>query len=213
MAYTKEIWDQIYMEHCEDAPWMLEEYSDQVQYHLDKMIDNDKKGQRILEYGCGNGKVAMHFQKLGMYVDMADISHVLIQYLRKKYEGSGMGIFEVETPFVLGGRLYDIIIVWCVLHHIDPKEWNYYLEGFYQIMKVGGTLIIGGWDYTDTIIFRDNNVALYTQRETWFINPISGMIDTLKFTIVNSNVISIKNPLFDDTRKIRYFKLTKNQLL
>ena len=210
MVYTKEIWDKIYLEHCEDAPWMLVEYSNQVQCYLDELIDLKKKGQHILEYGCGNGKVAFHLQQKGMYVDMADISHVLIDYLKQKYDGSGMGIIEVETPYDLEIEKYDVVIVWCVLHHIAPEEWLFFIDGFYQLLKTKGTLIIGGWDDTDTIIHRDNNIALYTKRETWFVNTMREIIDNQKFTIAKSNIATIKNPLFDDLRKIRYYKLIKN---
>ena len=69
--YSQEFWDIIYKEHFQDAPWMdnswkknvIETISDDL-----KLLGKPIQGLRLLDYGCGNGYIGVHFSKMGCWL-------------------------------------------------------------------------------------------------------------------------------------------------
>lgn len=220
--YTRAFWDEIYRRHFRDAPWMSNSCVIGHIRNIEKFL-SDYKGssfleegireKKLLDYGCGNGKLAYHFySSRGLHVDLADISDELIKKLNKKYGKFDIGIYDVETPAELQklGKSYDIIIATSLFHHIVPMLWTQFLTEFASILQPSGLLIISGWDETDEVIAADNNTARFTGGRTWPLNPLIENIQQLDVfeTIVN-RVEDLPVSAFPRPRKIRYYMLKK----
>lgn len=213
--YSKKFWDEIYINHYQDAPWMDDSWKTNVY----KTIEEDialyaKQGSRplhLLDYGCGNGRMGYYFSTLGMVVDLSDISSVLVERLKEEYKGcKNVRVFRTATPKALFRReKYDIVIAWNLFHHLKPTIWHQFVSEFLDRMKMGGLLFISGWDKDDAVIKDDHNRARYTQHTTWFINDLPEYIQDLPCEVLIDRKLEEEVPVFATKRQFRYFVIKK----
>ena len=211
--FNRELWDRVYEKHLSDAPWLsnacFELYSPIIDFYLPDNI----KGLHILDYGCGNGKIAWRLHERGADVDMAEISQLMIEQLELQYPAGEVGIFEVEHPSDLSDlNRYDVVLTWMLFCNINPDYWESFLDGFCRIIKPGGTLIVGGWDCNDPINNENHNIVVYTEQRNWPINDLKYYIDN-RYSIVSDDCISVKLPFYEETRLIRCYDLVNNGLI
>lgn len=215
--YSQEFWDDIYMNHYQDAPWMDNSWKTEVLTVLEsdvtKYAKKSKKPLRLLDYGCGNGRMGYFFFLKGMKVDLSDISQVLIERLKEEYRNEkGLGIIRAGSPAELDAKnKYDIILAWNLFHHINPKHWKRFASQFLDRLKKQGVLLVCGWDKDDDIIRQDHNKARYTQQITWFVNDFPKHIEGLPCTLLENRQLTETVPFFNTERRFRYFVIKKNE--
>lgn len=213
--YSEKFWDDIYLSHYEDAPWMEDRWKSEsfaiLKQDIHQYARKSNKPLRLLDYGCGNGRIGFYFYREGMKVDLCDISQVLINRLKEVYKNNkGLGIIKTNTPMGLGAKCkYDIVIAWNVLHHINPNNWHLFIRGFFMKMKNDGILLISGWDEDDEVIKQDRNRARYTNQITWCINTFLDYLGDLPLEILENHQIREYVPLFGTNRVFRYYALKK----
>lgn len=173
---------------------------------LEPFIPNDAK--TMLDYGCGNGRMGLYFYEKGFDVDLVDISDYLIEKLKKEYENTQIHLFQAGKPDDLGDRKYDVIIAWSVFHHLNPKDWRAFLDGFWRLLNDGGILFIGGWDITDEVIKLDGKKARYTGKETWYLNSLIDYVGEV-FSVLKNDLLEVEVPTYDIKRRIRYYVLKR----
>lgn len=211
--YTREFWDDVYRKHFYDAPWMSNSCVRAHISNIEKYL-SDFEGKSLLDYGCGNGKLAYHFYKAGATVDLADISDELVEWLKKKYRKHDIGIYNVATPAELRkyGKSYDIVVATSFFHHIEPDLWKDFLLDFSTILKRDGLLVIGGWDETDEVIAEDQNTARFTGQRTWPINTMSSVIEEMEeYDMIVNTLEDLAIDAFPRPRKMRYFVIKNSK--
>lgn len=206
--YSREVWDSVYKKHKKDAPWLTDACCDIYTTAIYSYLPKDINGKHMLDYGCGNGKIAARLREDGAIVDLAEISHQMIKHLNKHYHSCN--IFEVDIPQEIGvSQTYDIIITWMLFCNIQSDFWTGFLDGFYKLLKPGGVLLIGGWDEDDPINKKNNNIVFFTGRQMWPINDLANTIKSSEFKIISNDKLSIKLPFYEQSRAVRCFKLEK----
>lgn len=118
-----------------------------------KQIARLKKGQKVLDLGCGNGLVAGEIIARGVKYYGIDISNGLIKVARKKYNQeikSGVVQFKVgdackKLPYQ--NNFFDAAVSFAVLHHIpsDDKRLKF-LQELRRVLKPGGWAGIIVWN-------------------------------------------------------------------
>ena len=87
----------------------------------------DLEGRRILEYGCGLGRLTVLLAKSGARVTAFDLSERSIEATRERLEFNGVAD-RVELVVASGEHLpfadgsFDLAIGKAVLHHLDPAD-------------------------------------------------------------------------------------------
>jgi len=113
---------------------------------LDFLFDDLlKKGDRVLDIGCGNGRLYEKITPVADYVGI-DNSKELVRIARESYpKGDFRVINALETPFRDGE--FDKVYTIALLHHI-PSEFLRIkiLEEIRRVLKPGGTIVITVWD-------------------------------------------------------------------
>ncbi len=114
---------------------------------LDFIKEEVKEGDKILDLGCGNGRLYEFLKEKRIEYTGIDSSEKLLELARKKY--------GVEAKFIRGDALslpfadesFDKIISIAVLHHIPSKELRRkFLSEARRVLKKNGVLIISVWN-------------------------------------------------------------------
>jgi len=208
--YTKEFWDSVYVRHFKDAPWLLNDWTSVGIAFARRYIDNKFKG-KILDYGCGNASVSRVFIDQGCHVDLADISHKMVEWLKVEFPFYNCGVMEVSTPgeIIKKDEKYDFILTFGVFHHIDPEYWSEFMASFHRLLRFGGVLLIDGWDSTDDVLKLNGMKAPMTGEESWHITNLIDYVNPNKFDVLENSVQAVTIRPFKNNRTVRYYALKK----
>ncbi len=101
------------------------------------LVADIKKGDRVLDLGCGNAlMLSLVLEKGGIYVGF-DLSEKLIEIAKEKYEkevNEGQASFFVgqATKLPFEDVQFDFVISFAVLHHVPSRELQ---EKYFQEIK------------------------------------------------------------------------------
>jgi 2-polyprenyl-3-methyl-5-hydroxy-6-metoxy-1,4-benzoquinol methylase len=94
---------------------------------------------KILDFGCGNGKLAKYFDK-EMYLGIDPISSCIdVARYRHPNHAFVVGTNEILSQFTRGQ--FEAVISWGVLHHLDDETLSKSLQGIREILSPGGSFI------------------------------------------------------------------------
>lgn len=109
------------------------------------LADYAKTGDRVLDLGCGNGRLIELFKGRPIEYSGVDISENLIAIAKQRYPGQDFQVFDgLKTPFK--DNWFDKIYCIAVLHHIPSYELRKeFLEEARRVLNSGGKLILTTW--------------------------------------------------------------------
>jgi 2-polyprenyl-3-methyl-5-hydroxy-6-metoxy-1,4-benzoquinol methylase len=101
-------------------------------------------GKRVLDFGCGEGKVASELAKLGCHVTGIDVSSELVTLARRRAKLDGLSDrVKLIVGDISGAALptssFDFVICNAVLHHVNiPKVFPRLM----RVLKSGGVAAV-----------------------------------------------------------------------
>lgn len=118
------------------------------------------RGARILDAGCGQGRIGGHLADLGHEVVGVDIDPYLVGVARNRHPGARWLIGDLaELPAVLAGAGvpggFDLLLAaGNVLTFIDAADRHRVLAGFREALGPGGRAVLGfgagrGWGFAE----------------------------------------------------------------
>ncbi|MFH0852430.1 MAG: class I SAM-dependent methyltransferase [bacterium] len=145
------------------------------------LADYVHPGGRILDLGCGNGRLVESFK--GKKIDYLGIdnSEMLIEEARKKYPENKFIAFDgLKIPFE--DYCFDTIFCIAVLHHIPSRQMRIeFLKEANRVLKPGGRLILTVWyfwtkrtywrlfsKFTLKKIFGKSELDFFDIKQPWF---------------------------------------------
>lgn len=129
-------------------------------FNIEPFREYLKDGIRLLDAGCGNGRLASTLQDAGYTLDYVGIdgSAELVAYAEKRRTGltSVRAEFRVVdlTAAHWGESLsdvapFDVVVSLAVLHHIPALERRaHVLREIRPLLQPGGTLVLSNWQFT-----------------------------------------------------------------
>ncbi|MFA5871704.1 MAG: methyltransferase domain-containing protein [Parcubacteria group bacterium] len=117
---------------------------------LDFIRDFVKPEDSILDFGCGNGRLAGYLKnKYKRYIGF-DTSRKLINIAKEKHAGDKTEFLKLDRDFQalpLENNSMDAIISIAVFHHFPGKVYRANAaKELYRVLRPGGTAIITVWN-------------------------------------------------------------------
>ena len=105
------------------------------------------KESRVLDIGCGNGRLVDMFEGMEINYTGIDSSKELIK-IAKKERGSKGSFFHanaLELPFDDG--TFDTVFSIAVLHHVPSEAYRaQFVSEIHRVLKPGGTCVVTTWN-------------------------------------------------------------------
>lgn len=153
---------------------------------IDAMVG---RGARILDAGCGTGRVGGHLATVGHHVVGVDLDPVLIEAARQDHPGSQWLVGDLaELDLSAQGITEGFDVVVCagnVMTFLAPSTRQEVLRRFRTHLRDGGRAVVGfgaGRDYEFSDFLTDADAAGLTPDlllATWDLRPFTDDADFL----------------------------------
>ena len=103
-------------------------------------------GEKVLDLGCGNGRLLQIFKEIDIDYTGVDNSEKLVEIARKIYPNAHFQVVNaLRLPFP--NNYFDKVYCVAVLHHTPSIELRLeLLEGVKRVLKPDGLFILTAWD-------------------------------------------------------------------
>jgi ubiquinone/menaquinone biosynthesis C-methylase UbiE len=99
----------------------------------------DLKGKRVLDVGCGTGRVLAKLRDSGASLFAADISEKMVAITKKKFPDVKTVVASIEKlPFE--DESFDVVFAMFVIVHL--KDLQKAFDEVYRVLKNGGIFIL-----------------------------------------------------------------------
>lgn len=104
--------------------------------------DYEFDGKRVLDFGCGAGRVLRHFQAEAGKAEFhgCDIHAPSIDYMRANYPIFTTFVNGEQPPLEVGSDVFDLVYAVSVFTHL-PHSWEAWLLEMRRVLKPGGLLV------------------------------------------------------------------------
>ena len=119
---------------------------------LESLAGFVKPKDRVLDIGCGNGRLYQIFANLSISFTGIDISEKLIEIAKERYPKCSFEVANMtELPFE--GKKFDVIFSLVAFHHLPTQETQLKaLEEMKRVLKSKGKIILLNWNaYSDWV--------------------------------------------------------------
>lgn len=121
-------------------------FYDQTTAHLDSFERYDLlemlkgvKGMKVLDLGCGTGRMTKKLLELGAEVVGVDVSEEMLNVARKKCRGAEFVLGDsANLPF--GEGEFDLVVASFLIVHLKGLEKSF--DEVYRVLKPGGVFIV-----------------------------------------------------------------------
>jgi len=105
-----------------------------------------KSGDKVLDAGCGNGRLYASLKEMQVDYTGIDLSPQLIKKAKSKYPQAKFSVADVlNLPFT--AEEFGSVISVATLHHIPSSEFqDQVIKQFYRVIKPGGYLMLTVWN-------------------------------------------------------------------
>lgn len=105
-----------------------------------------KSEGKVLDFGCGNGRLLEFIQNDELDYVGVDTSKKLIRIARKKYPNKSFVQISDERKLPFEDGEFDMIFAIAVFHHFTPKMADNALSEMKRVLKDDGVLVLTIWN-------------------------------------------------------------------
>lgn len=142
------------------------------------------RGARILDAGCGQGRVGGYLAQRGHLVTGVDIDELLIGVAKRNHPEATWKVGDLaELSELVAGDFDLIICAGNVVSFVDRRDRALVLTHFAEALSEKGRVVIGyganrGWDFDDFVAMATQcGLTLDARYSTWDLRPFDGDAD------------------------------------
>lgn len=203
---SKQKWESAYSKEREHLPWLENPIPEKI---IEQFCSHFNLGDKVLDYGCGDGILSEILVKKGLKVVCSDISQRALDMVLEKIPG--VETIQASEPLEIGNTpAFEGVIVWGVMHHIDKKLWGNYLDGFANLIKENGRILIGGHSMKDEEFAKGFRVSPTTGLISNAVDSLETLLVSHKLKIIDSDYFPFEEGFSKKQRVFKYFIAEKN---
>ena len=111
---------------------------------LSRHVDLFSTGKRILDWGCGPGRIVRHLRSVLPLAEIygTDYNEEYIGWCSKHLRGIDFSVNRIDPPTGYEDVFFDTIIGLSIFTHLSEKNHFDWINELYRIIKQGGMLFI-----------------------------------------------------------------------
>jgi ubiquinone/menaquinone biosynthesis C-methylase UbiE len=115
---------------------------------LEFIKNHVKEGDRILDFGCGNGRLLAFFSDKSVDYRGVDTSGKLIEIAKEKYPDKANNFLKIgsQDSLPFPNDFFNEIFSIAVFHHFPPEHSVGVAKELYRTLKPGGEIVITAWN-------------------------------------------------------------------
>lgn len=133
----KSVTKQSYNEHAKDFAAFSKTFRGKLEVWIEEFTQKLKKGDQVLDLGCGSGRDAGYFIKHGLSVTGVDNSSGLIEIAKSKVPEAAFFIMDFES-LAMPSEGFSGVWANASLVHAPKENILPVLKQLYQVLKPGG---------------------------------------------------------------------------
>jgi cyclopropane fatty-acyl-phospholipid synthase-like methyltransferase len=201
----KKQWEDVYSKGREKLPWLENPTPTKI---LADFCSHFEKGDKVLDYGCGDGILAQILAKNGLKVACSDISEKALDLVSEK--NPEIETIQAEEPSKIPkGETFDGVLVWGVMHHIDKNLWKKYVADLANITKENGFILFGGHSMKDEEFSKGFRISPTTGEISTAMDSLETILQEQNLKIIDSGYFDFKEGFTGKQRAFKYFLVQK----
>jgi ubiquinone/menaquinone biosynthesis C-methylase UbiE len=111
---------------------------------LSKYYDLSKPKKRILDWGCGPGRVVRHLPVLLPHTEIygTDYNENYINWCSENLKGISFSVNKIDPPMNFASSFFDALIGLSIFTHLSERNHVSWIKELYRIVKSGGYVLI-----------------------------------------------------------------------
>ncbi len=140
---------------------------------LEFISDYTKERDKVLDYGCGNGRLLEIMNGKNIEYQGVDVSQKLIDIASQKYPGKKFQKISGFGTLPFPDNYFNVIYSVAVFHHLPSKQLRLQVtQELYRVTKPGGHIIVTVWNlwrwpYIKDIIKSCFNILINGSKLDW----------------------------------------------
>ena len=112
------------------------------------IVDYVKNKDKILDFGCGNGRLFEMLKSKDLEYIGVDVSQKLIDIAKTAYPDYQEKFQKISSSSILpfSNDFFNSIFSIAVFHHFPKKHSREMVKEFYRITKPGGVVVVSVWN-------------------------------------------------------------------
>jgi ubiquinone/menaquinone biosynthesis C-methylase UbiE len=98
-------------------------------------------GVRVLDAGCGPGRLTGHLRDLGLDAAGVDLSPGMVAEARRRHPDLAFSVGDLTALDLADGSV-DGVVAWYSLIHTPPERWPDALAELHRVLVPGGQLVV-----------------------------------------------------------------------